>query len=459
MEGLIMKLKKVLVITLAGLMAASTLAGCSSNTGNSGNADTNAASGTTDGAGNENRTPAGDSGEKVTITFMCSGVKSTTGEDFRLDTLPRLVKEKFPNVDLEVTMLPDDQYYTALKTKLATGEAPDILWVQPRYAGVNATYALAEAGYLADLSDLNAIKLVGTGIDSFTYKGVSYGIPCGVTFLGTYYNKDVFEQNGLEVPTNWEEFIHCCEVLQSAGIQPVVMGDKDMYVMQFGLYQLAANMIYPQNGSYDDQLRSGEAKFTDPGTWDEVIKRYAELYDKGYIQKGSLGLGIAQAQQKFVDGQAAMIFDGTFNTQALVSDAEGSFESGFFPFPGNDAGDDLYTAGAPGAGPAIYSQSKNVEICKEILEYWFDGESELYKEYETCGKFNSTHKGAYVNPLYDSFMELYADGKSWYWCNQAWPAGTENEMETLFGELIGGIGTTPEKITEGMQRKFEELLR
>lgn len=436
-----MKKKKIVSVFLAVSMLISLFAGC-------GDSD----------KGESPERKAEGKDEEVTITFMCSGVKATDGEDLRAEVLPRMVKEKYPNVNVEVTLLPDDQYYTALKTKLATGEAPDILWVQPRYAGVNGTYALAEAGYLADLSDLKCVNLVGSGVESFTYKDVVYGIPGGVTYLGTYYNKKMFEENSLQVPTNWQEFLDCCETLKKSGIQPIVMGDKDMYVMQFGLYQLAANMIYPNDPEFDQELREGKKKFTDKDTWDLVLKRYNELYQKGYIQSGSLGLGIAQAQQKFIDGEAAMIFDGTFNKTAVGSKGKADFERGYFPLPGNEKGEQLYTAGAPGAGPAIYSKSKNIDICKDIIEMWFDGQSDLYKAYESDGRYISTNEGAVVDPLYQNFMDLYNEGNSFYWCNQAWPAGTENEMEALFGEMIGGAGTSVEDITKGMQNKFEELL-
>lgn len=259
-------------------------------------------------------------------------------------------------------------------------------------------------------------------------------------------------------PLNWQEFLNCCETLKNAGIQPIVMGDKDMYVMQFGLYQLAANMIYPKHPDFDQELRDGTKKFTDEGTWDLVLEQYKELYDKGYIQSGSLGIGVSQAQQKFIDGGAAMIFDGSFNLKAVMANGAADFERGYFPLPGNDQGSQLYAAGAPGAGPAVYSGSQNKEICKDIIELWFDGQSELYKAYETNGKFISTNQGAVVDPIYDSFTALYNEGHSFYWCNQAWPAGTETEMESLFGELIGGAGTTVSDITKGMQNKFQELL-
>ncbi len=441
-----MKLKKILTIVLTVILVMSALTGCKSTPAGTGDkTETNS----------DDKTAAKDN---VTITMMYSG--TTAENDFETEVLPDLVHEAFPNITLEVTKLPDDQYYTSLKTKLASGECPDFILVQPKYAGANSVIGLAKADYLEPLTGLKVMEKTGTaGLESFTYNNEVYAIPGGVTMLGTYYNKDMFETNGLSVPTNWDEFLNVCETLKNAGIQPIVMGDKDMYVMQFGLYQLAANKVYPKNPSFDDQLRTGETKFTDKGIWDTVLDMYKTLYDKGYIASNSLGLGAQQAIQKFVDGEAAMTFDGSFNATAIQAKGAVNFERGYFPLPGNAEGDQLYASMAMGAGPAIYSGSKYKDECKAILELWFDGESDIYKAYADSGKVIVTYGygSDKVNPLFQNFLDLYNDGKSFYWCNQGWPAGTETEMEALFSESIGGQGTTVEDIVKGMQTKFEEL--
>lgn len=198
--------------------------------------------------------------DDITITMMVSG--TAYENDFETEQLPALIKEKWPNVTLEVTKLPDDNYYTSLKTKLASGECPDIILTQPMYAGQNSCYALAEAGYLAPLNDLECVQ-GREDLASVTYEGDIVTATAGVSILGCYYNKDMFAEVGIEgVPQTWDEFLEACQKLQDAGIQPIVMGDKDQYVLQFGLYQLAANEIYSQNPDFDTQLREGEASFT-----------------------------------------------------------------------------------------------------------------------------------------------------------------------------------------------------
>ncbi len=396
----------------------------------------------------------------ITITMMVSGTAAEN--DFETEILPELVHEKWPNLTLEVTKLPDDNYYTSLKTKLASGECPDIILTQPMYAGQNSCYALAEAGYLTPLNDMDFVAKM-PDLSAVTYDGQLVSATNSVSILGTYYNKDIFEKAGITaVPASWDEFIEDCEKIKAAGYTPIVMGDKDQYVLQFGLYQIAANEIYPNNDKYDEQLRTGETSFTDAGTWDTVLEMYNQLYENGYIDASqSLGYGASQAITDFVDGKAAMTFDGSFNAAAILAEGEGgAFERGYFPIPAKDG--NTHTATCLSAGYSIYSGSEYIDECKEVIDYWFDGESDVWNAYVDTGRFIVTYGNGSDNipnaDLFAPFISLLNENKGYHWCNQAWPAGTETTMEELFSEMIGGQGTTVEDITLGMQDKFEDLL-
>ena len=396
----------------------------------------------------------------ITITMMVSGVASDN--DFETEQLPALIKDKWPNVTLEVTKLPDDNYYTSLKTKLASGECPDIILTQPMYAGSNSSYALAEAGYLEPLNDLDCVA-GRQDLSDVTYNGNLVSVSTGLSILGTYYNKDMFNEVGItEEPATWQDLLDDCAKLKEAGYQPIVMGDKDMYVLQFGLYQIAANEIYAKNAEFDQQVRDGSASFTDEGTWDTVLSMYKELYDNGYIDASqSLGYGASQSITDFIDGKAAMTFDGSFNAAAILADgAAGKFERGYFPIPSTSG--DTYTASCLAAGQSIYSGSQYIDQCKELLDYWLDGSSPAWEAYLATGKVVPTYgNGADTIANYDlfkPFIDLAAEGKACHFCNQAWPAGTENTMEEMFSEMVGGQGTTVADITQGMQDKFEDLL-
>lgn len=87
--------------------------------------------------------------------------------------------------------------------------------VQPKKASASSVEEMAKAGYIEDLSDLeNWDKLVEQGKEDMSYKGKPYALSSGIGVLGTWYNKDVFKENNLEIPKNWDEFLNACEVLK-----------------------------------------------------------------------------------------------------------------------------------------------------------------------------------------------------------------------------------------------------
>ncbi|MBB6673100.1 ABC transporter substrate-binding protein [Cohnella nanjingensis] len=438
---------KTVVASAAALTAfAAVLSGC----GGSGSNDT--AGGASGGEGAKDK--------KVTLTMLVSGNKAADGQDFELDVLPKMVHDKFPNITLEVQKLPDDQYNTSIKTKLAAGEGPDFYRIWPRLGGGASVIDLSKAGYLADLSDLGFMNNISAGAkEDMSYDGKIYGIAKGIDMLGTYYNKDLFAKAGIsDIPQDWDAFLAACQKLKDAGVTPIVMGDKDPWWIQFGAYQLAANTVYAEDKEFDVKLQAGEQKFTDP-KWIKAIEMYKELYDKGYIAKNTLGLGGPQATQMFVDGKAAMTFDGTWDYPTLTAKGAADFERGFFPLPGNAPGKPVWQAVSTAAGWGVNAKTKNLDAVKDVLNYWFDDQSDLFQEWVKLNPSISAFNGVpLTNELYKPSYELYqSSGNSIYFANQMWPNGVADILQVKFGEIIGGQRTTPEDVTKAMQEKFDQL--
>lgn len=427
------------------------LAGCgtgnnTNNTANTGNASNAAANDTA-------------STKKVTLTMMVSGTKAPDGQDFALDIMPKLVKEKFPNVTLETSKLPDEQYFTSIRTKLASGKGPDIYWVFPRNASLGVL-DMAKAGYAADLSDLTFWDNISQGAkEDMSYEGKPYGIAGGLDYLGVYYNQELFKQAGItEMPKDWPSFLEACQKLKDAGITPISLADKDPWFLQFGMYQIAANVVYPDEMDFDTKLQAGEKSLNDP-KWVDTVSKMKELYDKGYVVKNSLGLGSAQAAQLFVDGKAGMIFDGTWDYATLTAKGAADFTRGFFSLPANEPGQPTYVSAATAAGFALNAKSENLDLAKEVMNYLFDGQSDLFKAWTESNSSISVYKGVPLNhELFKGVNDSYLnDGKSVYFPNQMWPTGVAEEMEAKFAEIIGGRDTTPDQVTKAMDAKFKEL--
>ena len=445
-------MKKGLVFVFAAIFCfAIAMAGCSSGTPDgSGQADTPSAP----------PTPSGNAGQaaadSISLRIMTSGTIDPEN-DFITEALPALISQHWPNIAVEATKLPDDQYYTAITTQLAAGSAPDIFMVFPKMSSSASVYDLGGAGYLLDMSGLGFWGNISEGVASdMSFEGKKYAVADGMDMLGVYYNKDMFDSNGLSIPQSWDEYLNACETLKNAGILPIVAADQDLWWVQFGMYQVAANMVYPQNPNFDTDLQTGATSFSD-APWVDTISRYAELYDNGYVNSTSLSTSEAQAYQMFIDGQAAMLFCGTWAYNSLVADGAAQFERGLFAMPANDSGGPVVSA-ATSSGYAINANTAYPEECKAVFEWWFEEGSELFDAWCESNTSISSYIGVETPyGLYEYILGQYNSNGAYYFCNQMWPSGVADEMEVKFVELVGGQGVTAQDVADAMQAKYDEL--
>lgn len=375
--------------------------------------------------------------EPIEISFLTSGT-GNAAEEIK-ENLEARIREDFPNVTISVEAYPDEQFYSILNTRLSTGNGPDFFSVQPYLAGPNGVQKLADSGYMEPLNDLSIIQNAPEEqTDPLSSDGNVYSLSRRKMILCTYYNEDLFAKYHLSVPTNWQEFLDCCAVLKQNGIQPLISGNKDSFVLQFGIYQIAASQVYAKDPDYNAKLYTGETHFTDPGTWDEAIRRYLFLYDEGYVQPHSLKMGQTEALERFADGEAAMLMGGSFNYTALTDAIDEDFSLNSFPLPGNDAGEPLYGVISKGGGYAVYSQSEHLDLCKQIFEKLYENSAEEEPE-----------------EIFQVFEPLEKHGQFTVNCNQGWQGEVEWALEDGLSRYIGGDNLSVHDITSQMQEQLQ----
>lgn len=380
-----------------------------------------------------------DTSDKIPITFMTTGTGNYAEE--RKKTLEEELLDDFPNIEIKVEAYPDEQYYSILNTKLSMGDGPDFFNVQPYWAGPNAILKLAPAGYLEPLDDLPVVAAAAeTVTDPVSYEGHVYSVSFGTMRLCTYYNKEIFQKFGISVPQNWPEFLETCQTLKENGITPIVSGNKDSFALQFGLYQIAACQVYAENPEYNQQLGEGRVKFTDKGTWDAVIERYLQLYEKGYVKEHSLAIGAAEAVEIFCSGEAAMLFGGDFNS-FTIRKSMAEEKIGVFALPANEKGHPVCGVVSNGGGMAVYAEGSHVELCKEICQ-------KLY-ELETRTEENA-------DSLWSEIDALREAGRYTINCNQGWKGDVEWVLEDGVSRMIGGEDISAEEVTVQMQKAYDK---
>lgn len=339
------KMTKYLLLILFALLVTFVLAACSDSGDDS---TTDADKGTSD---------KGETGseEKVKLT-----IGSWRTEDVaKYEKVIALFNETNPDIQVEFNPTKNTEYNTVLNTSLQAGEGPDIFHLRPYAAGLK----LAEAGFVEPISDIN-------GLDEFsddylaTSKGADgkqYGVPLNISSTQFFYNKKIFADQELEVPTTWDEFIEVNEKLLDAGITPIAMGTKEGWLLSLTHGIVGAGVL--DGNTFADKLVTGDKDFTDPA-FVESIEVMNDL--KKYFPANSEGLGMDDIRTLFAMEQAAMFPLGSWEIP-VINELNAELDYGFFPMP-SKTGNQTVTTWVDGSF-AINANSKNKEAAKTFLEF------------------------------------------------------------------------------------------
>lgn len=169
-------------------------------------------------------------------------------------------------------------------------------------------------------------------IDQITYKGEIYSVPVNVHRSNMlWYNKKIFDANGLTAPKTVEDFYKVAETLKAKGITPLAVGGKD----KFEVAHLFESILLATFG----QEEYGKL-FQDPTAWASPKALQAvQTLDKmlSYSNTDRSALTWGDAAQKVLDGTAGMTIMGDWASGYFTSKgAKPGVEYGYAAAPGND---------------------------------------------------------------------------------------------------------------------------
>lgn len=318
---------------------------------------------------------AGSEVELVTLELVGQqGVQEYT------DVLVAAYMEANPNVTINASYLPSDAVQTALRTRLGSGNPPDIFTAFPGDGSALSTAQLAQAGLMAPITGQAWLDRVPVGLQELLgYEGETYLWTPGYGAIGTFYNKAVFEENGIEIPQSWGELLSACRQFQDAGVVPIALGAQDGWVTQMITYAIAPSIAFADNPGLATQMLAGETSFSDSG-YRDTFERYMELSEEDCFNDNVNGTTFEQTLDLMASGDAAMLVQVNAISPLLEEAAEGrDAEFGMFPFPAADNADELMIPTGIAGGYAVSAQSAHVEIAKDFLE--FAGQRELMETY------------------------------------------------------------------------------
>ncbi|MFF2912302.1 ABC transporter substrate-binding protein [Paenibacillus sp. NPDC057934] len=308
--------------------------------GNNGNG---ASGGATNGSSNgATEKPA--SGEKKVVKILHWKQENINKA---IQEINKKFEEKYPEYKVEYTTTgPDDEFKQAQRARITAGDV-DVLadlsgmrlspkdWTPG--AKVPDWQQWIDSGLIADLSDQAFVKNYNANdiAKAGTYNGKVYAVPTGkVAMSGFFYNKEIFEQNGLSVPTTWTEFIKVLDTLKDKNITPIVVAGKDVWPLKLPVFGLQAKILGGgDQNKWIEGVWKGDAAYNDAEAV-EVLDKMKTLQDK-YIIDGFMGIDYATAPSFFATGKVALIADGTWDAPTIAT-ANPDLKFGYFPIPATE---------------------------------------------------------------------------------------------------------------------------
>ncbi|MCM3501212.1 extracellular solute-binding protein [Microbacterium sp. P26] len=264
---------------------------------------------------------------------------------------------------LQVETVPQTQ----LDQKLQLLAGQNALPVQ--YAAGNApalTKELAQGGQVLDLNktltDLGVIDQIEPAAISTIeqlYGGFNV-LPYQYNIEGVWYNKQLLADNGIDVPSTWDELAAGAAKLQGAGVQPFSASGEQGWPIT----RLISGYIFRDLGPDALQkVADGEAKLTDP-EYVAAAQAVADLGAKGYFGQGVGSIDYDTAFNTFLTGKAAFFYMGSWALANFADESAnqiGSDNIGFMPFPDVDggAGDSSQTPANVGLPMALSAKAYN----------------------------------------------------------------------------------------------------
>lgn len=184
---------------------------------------------------------------------------------------------------------------------------------------------------LQSLGVANDMTSIALSTTEAQFAGTVPSVPFQMNIEGIFYNKKIFAEHGITVPTTWSAFLADAAKLKAAGVTPISASGSTGWTISRWVGILLFRELGPDAMK---MIAEKKAKLTDPSyLW--AAQQVALMGKDGYFSTGITNLSYNAATAQFLTGGSAMMYMGTWLLAGINSSANTQGNNiGFFPFPG-----------------------------------------------------------------------------------------------------------------------------
>ena len=366
-------------------------------------------------------------------------------------------EEEHPDVKIDIQRLGYDDYVQTLQTKFASGDAPTIFQVENIYLEKYVTN-----DYVVDMSESKAKDYYEPSqLSNLSLDEKLYALPYNTNVLGVTYNKEIFEEVGIEtLPKTESEFYAACEKLEAAGYTPIASGYKETWAIMADMQADYVNSLLSNNEQAIVDLVSREDTFVGNENWTAVLERLQNR--RAFMQSDLFGTSWDAATTMVANEEAVMVVSGQWAANNIAEYAE-DMELGMFPLPVSENPDDakfVVQSATAGLGISAAASEEEQQAAMEFMEYYHS--PEVATTYAESTNNICVIKDVVVpetSAVYDVVKALEENDVKIVEANFNFPNEQRNAVETLVGEFMLESDTDVTSILEKLDAEFDRIAK
>lgn len=214
------------------------------------------------------------------------------------------VSKKDVKIDLSTTGYSDENQYQAfVKQSFRTQQSPGLF----TWSTGDSLKQLVDQKLVADTSDIWKQAIADGNVSKslekyYTFNGKQYCVPMNIAYWVMYYNKSIFDKNGISKPTSWNALMSDAAKLKANGVTPFYQ------TSQLFTFPWFETLVAGTDPALYKGLGDGSVKYTDPRIV-KIMDTWLDQEKKGWFSDAG---STTDPAQMIKQGDAAMINFGTF---------------------------------------------------------------------------------------------------------------------------------------------------